>query len=241
MTPKEALGLEPKKEKPKKEKPKKVAKKITITCYGKTQTIAEWSKELGIPKSTIWCRYYRGDTDAECLAPKKEPPRLEYKGESLTVPQCAKRIGVTPRALYERLNKGWSVEDCLAPKKVPGVTRVKHVGESSATHGSSERTKGDTAGHGWSGAIRLEYNGEILPVSEWAKRTGRSIESINARYRRGCTAEQCLSNDGTCLTYLEYQGERLTLPEWSKRTGVPSWLIHERMRLGMGAKECLEP
>lgn len=44
---------------------------VYLTCDGKTQTIAQWSNELGISYSTIHARYKRGLSSYECLYKKK--------------------------------------------------------------------------------------------------------------------------------------------------------------------------
>lgn len=38
-----------------------------LTYKGKSQTIAQWAKELGINYNTLSSRHYRGYTDKECL------------------------------------------------------------------------------------------------------------------------------------------------------------------------------
>lgn len=40
-----------------------------LTHKGRTQTIAQWARELGIPQSTISWRHNNGRTDEECLRP----------------------------------------------------------------------------------------------------------------------------------------------------------------------------
>jgi hypothetical protein len=40
---------------------------LHITYKGRTQTLAEWSEELGIPAGTIWSRHEKGKTIEECF------------------------------------------------------------------------------------------------------------------------------------------------------------------------------
>lgn len=43
---------------------------VYLTYNGKTQSIAQWSKELGIKETTIRSRHNRGWLDTECLGGK---------------------------------------------------------------------------------------------------------------------------------------------------------------------------
>ena len=40
---------------------------VYINCNGKTQSVAQWSRDLKIPSTTIRSRHNRGWTDKECL------------------------------------------------------------------------------------------------------------------------------------------------------------------------------
>lgn len=40
---------------------------VYLTYNGKTQSIAQWSRELRLKQSTLYYRYHRGYTDTECL------------------------------------------------------------------------------------------------------------------------------------------------------------------------------
>lgn len=44
---------------------------VYLTCNGKTQSIAQWSRELGVKQSTLYYRYHKGLTDYECLYNKR--------------------------------------------------------------------------------------------------------------------------------------------------------------------------
>lgn len=54
---------------------------VNLTYEGKTQTLAQWSWELGIPINTLYCRRKRGLTTEQIFAPvKQRRPRVK-KGE----------------------------------------------------------------------------------------------------------------------------------------------------------------
>ena len=44
---------------------------VYLTCNGKTQTIAQWSRELGISSSKLYYRYHKGWDDYKCLYHKR--------------------------------------------------------------------------------------------------------------------------------------------------------------------------
>lgn len=44
---------------------------VYLSCNGKIQSIAQWSRELGIKQSTLYYRYHKGLTSYECLYNKK--------------------------------------------------------------------------------------------------------------------------------------------------------------------------
>ena len=52
-----------------------------VTFQGKTQTVAEWSKELGIPADVIYARLHRGVTDEEALTTPLRKTRQYIVGD----------------------------------------------------------------------------------------------------------------------------------------------------------------
>ena len=46
-------------------------KNVYLTYNGKTQTIAQWSRELNVRPETIWKRHHKGWSDKECLFGKE--------------------------------------------------------------------------------------------------------------------------------------------------------------------------
>lgn len=44
---------------------------INLTYNGKTQSIAQWSRELGIKQNTLYARYHMGWSDIQCLGGKR--------------------------------------------------------------------------------------------------------------------------------------------------------------------------
>lgn len=44
---------------------------IYLTYHGKTQTISQWAKDLGVSYVKLYKRHYRGYTDSECIVGKE--------------------------------------------------------------------------------------------------------------------------------------------------------------------------
>lgn len=90
-----------------------------VTIRSKTQTIAEWAREAGLPAQTLYNRFRRGQTGEEMLLPpggkRKNAVMLTFNGETLSVAAWAKRLGVRRKTIKERLRRGWTVETALTP------------------------------------------------------------------------------------------------------------------------------
>lgn len=93
---------------------------VLITFNGKTQTLAEWSRETGIQEGTIRFRMKSGWSvrDALTTPVQKQKKReknyqIEYKGKSHTMTEWANIIGCRVATLRRRLYSGWSIERAL--------------------------------------------------------------------------------------------------------------------------------
>jgi hypothetical protein len=82
-----------------------------VTYNGKTQTLAEWAAELGIPYSRIVYRHARGWTPPELfnddnLKGKTVKHLVEYEGEMIPLKEASQRSGVHMQTLYWRMRVG---------------------------------------------------------------------------------------------------------------------------------------
>lgn len=90
-----------------------------ITYNGKTQTIAEWAKELGLTKSALQARLARSGYDLEKSlgTPKQSNIRYEYDGMYLTIPEWAGVVGCSESTMYTRMRKhNYDVSKCFENK-----------------------------------------------------------------------------------------------------------------------------
>lgn len=95
-----------------------------ITANGKTQSLADWSRETGTHHFTIADRLNRGwSPENAVLGPhEKKPPKtinggnsryLSCRGKTLKISHWAKVTGIKAPTISRRLQLGWSVEKAL--------------------------------------------------------------------------------------------------------------------------------
>ena len=75
-----------------------------ITLDGRTQTMAQWTREIGISAATIHARLARGDSIADALRPADQPRKITFKGKSQTVSEWSKELGIQEMTIRQRLN-----------------------------------------------------------------------------------------------------------------------------------------
>jgi len=86
-----------------------------ITFRGKSKTITEWAKDLGIPRGTITNRLYADWSVDRALSEPPTPEKrfLYHEGTRLSVTEWSKRTGIRYHTILARLDRGWSVERAL--------------------------------------------------------------------------------------------------------------------------------
>lgn len=84
-----------------------------VNFNGKTQTISQWSRELGISKSVIKDRLNRGLSNEEALTPpsggnctESLSKMWEFDGESKTIKQWSEEMQTSTTKLRQRMNLG---------------------------------------------------------------------------------------------------------------------------------------
>lgn len=81
-----------------------------ITYQGRTQSVAAWSEELGIPYRTLYERLRRGTPVERAFQPTMTSTvgLFEANGETHTLMEWAKLSGIHPTTISHRLAGGWS-------------------------------------------------------------------------------------------------------------------------------------
>lgn len=92
-----------------------------LTLNGKSQTMSQWAREIGVQPYEIYRRIERGMSTEEALRPKGEwkshTRKITHNGKTQTIPQWANEIGVKEHVIYTRLRRGWSIEEALKPAR----------------------------------------------------------------------------------------------------------------------------
>ncbi len=91
-----------------------------VTLGSKTQTVAEWARELGLPATTVYQRLNNGQTPEQALALESRPrgttPRdLTLNGKTDSLKGWARTAGIKATTLRERLKRGWELERAVQP------------------------------------------------------------------------------------------------------------------------------
>lgn len=99
-----------------------------ITFAGKTQTLTQWSEEIGIHHNTLFERIKRGLPVEEVLSPKLISNRkYEFDGEVLSANGWCKKLNLNLNTFNERIRQGWSMEEIA---RTPVLRRRRHYSAS---------------------------------------------------------------------------------------------------------------
>lgn len=125
-----------------------------IEFRGKTQSLSQWAREVGLTKGALETRLNTGWTVERALteptgALKSNTVFMEYDGRRLPLQDWAKISGIPMGTLHGRLRAGWSDERALTTP----TDRVR----------------------------RVEWNGETRTVGEWAKVLGMPRTLLHVR------------------------------------------------------------
>lgn len=140
-----------------------------FTRAGKTQTLQQWSEELGVSYSTLYARIRTLGIPAErALDPDfkrrtggRNPKRYTHGGRTLTQHQWAEEIGITDCALRLRFGRGLPLERALAIGKLKQRTNIK----------------------------RYTHDGKTMTLPEWAKHAGLTYGALMQRLARHSLAD----------------------------------------------------
>lgn len=97
-----------------------------LTALGKTQSIAEWSDEVGLSITTIWARvsaygWSHERAVTQPLIPQSErdfqAKTITHNGETLSFSEWSLRTGISYQTIRRRAKKGMPAEGILSTKK----------------------------------------------------------------------------------------------------------------------------
>lgn len=86
----------------------------------KSQTAAQWAKEIGIPYKTFHYRLQNGWTLEEAFeTPKTEQTKLTHDGKAMWLSEWAEETGIPEPTLRSRRQRGCTPEEILSKEKGP--------------------------------------------------------------------------------------------------------------------------
>jgi hypothetical protein len=223
-----------------------------FTARGKTQTVTEWSREVGIPANVLFYRLNQGwDGDRVVSQPNRSIGKLSvlraeeysiWKGMSRRCRdpklKCADRYLGRGIRVCDRWKKSFKdFIDDMGPRPSPehSVERRDNDGGYCpdncywATPTEQQRNKRNSA--------LLTHGGETMCIAAWADKTGIPAGTISTRIATlGWTVEKALTTPNGAPVgmkprlFLTHQGRTMSVSEWSKETGIPPSVIAHRVK-----------
>ena len=86
-----------------------------VTFNGQTFSQAEWARQKGVTKSSLWRRLKNGVSVARALDPTSlREHRIRFQGKNWTLTEWARHLGMSKQVLDSRLRVSrWSVKKAL--------------------------------------------------------------------------------------------------------------------------------
>lgn len=211
------------------------------TIYDKSLTLAEWSKETGVPPLIIRNRMNVGMSAVDAIM-------TPYSGDALSnsyMPEYAIWHGLKNRCLndngcnnnYKKLaepvaaeylepNRGfenWLAE--VGKKPGPGYTIERKVNSLGYIPGNMKWIPAPEQAANKTNTIYCLYKGEEMRLVEIAKLTGVPYSILRCRMRDGWTLEDAIEapvqhKSGRPKTYITINKETKAVQEWSKMPGA---------------------
>lgn len=117
-----------------------------LEFQGRTMTLAQWAREIGIEETTLWGRIVRrGLSIQEALTkPVQKQNRrsekvVEFRAETGPVSAFADKFGISKYVVYKRLLAGMSLEEALlTPVRPKQSSQKRQITFNKKTQGISE-------------------------------------------------------------------------------------------------------
>lgn len=134
-----------------------------VEYQGKVQTIAQWSRELGVNLNALRSRFERGWTPemAFTIPYRKRGYEITFNGKTRSTAQWAKETGLTSKLILERIDWGWPIEEVLTKPK-----QTIHM---------------------------LTFNGRTLCIRDWCREFGINEGTLHTRLRHGWSMQEALT------------------------------------------------
>lgn len=205
-----------------------------VTYKGRTQTLPEWSRELGIKVTTLRSRLERNGWDAErafTTAPNGlQGTMYEHMGVTRTLERWSEVLNIPRATLRKRINSGMSIKEAFTTPLHRSEKLLEYKGEVR-TQADWGRVTGlgevlrNRLRSGWSLEKAIEtpvnenrtktkglpvtYNGDTMPLKELCVKYGKNYHSIQSRLQRGWTLEEAMSTPASDGHHSRKKGKRL--------------------------------
>lgn len=137
-----------------------------IEFKGKSMTVSQWARCLGIDAKLITKRMFRGWSFEKAVTKRKRCPLLiRLNGESKTVAEWAINTGISESLIRKRLRLGLSAKEVLGTKNTNNASRQR----------------------------KIEFMGKSMSVTEWANDTGIKRSVLFKRIYNGWPIERVLT------------------------------------------------
>ena len=187
-----------------------------LTLDGRTQTISEWARELGIPPGVIFQRKRNGWSDERALTePVNSMKMYELNGEVHSLTEWESITGIPMKTLHKRVTvQGMSMEEAVQDTNY----NRKYI----------------------------SFNGKTQSLAEWAREYGMNSFTLRERLvKTGWDMKEAISTPVREMNYpnapivLTYQGRSQSVPEWSKEVGICTATLYDRKRKGWDDEKIL--
>lgn len=197
----------------------------TLTFDGRTQTLRQWSREVGVRCDTIRNRIRMGWTAEKALSTSGQMRKLTFDGVTLSIREWAAKTGLPDSVIRSRLRDGWTEQEAVGTpyrqNRKPRARKVKPDRQATP-----KRT--------------LTHDGRTMSVSEWGRATGLSAAVIHGRLRMGWPVEKVLQTRVKPAVMLTHDGREMSAADWAREVGVSLQILMHRRRRGWSVRETLE-
>lgn len=95
-----------------KEQANNTRRNVLLTLAGRTQTLTQWSEEVGLKVGTLWSRVFikKWSVEKSLTVPGTHKKQLTVDGRTMSMGEWARESGIPYKILHQRLRKGWTPE-----------------------------------------------------------------------------------------------------------------------------------
>ena len=195
-----------------------------ITYNGKTQSVTEWAKELGVKRHMLFNRLGKG-WDVGRVLTQKLPKRLSDE-------------------TVKDIRTSTDTSNTLALKHEVSVTVIRDVKVGIRYKNTYPELICEQQQ-----PRNLTAKGKTQYLAAWERETGIKAHTINSRIKRGWTVEEALGFTERlpppCFkrklweSGLEYNGEVKSMAEWAEVLNVQPQAIYQRLLKGWTVEEAV--